>query len=89
MKENIVEIRFNVGPLEKDQELCGTYRFYTPKDVDKSFVIEVLKKSIAKLKITNEQMIVCVMDVFINNKQEYEAAVFGTSTILKSEIRKV
>jgi hypothetical protein len=86
MKE--IRIEFNVGPLEGNEELIGSYHFKC-ENPNKSFIINALKKSIARLKITNEIMIVGLFDVFIDNEHQYEVGILGIQSLLYTEIKKL
>lgn len=86
MKE--VRISFNIGPSEDNSEISGNYIFMA-NNPDESFIVNALKKSIARLKIDKEKFIVGLFDVFIDNKQTYEIGVFGIRSIIKTDIKKL
>lgn len=81
-------IHFNIGPSEESKEISGNYIFQT-NNPDESFIVNALKKSIAKLKIDKEKFIVGIFDVFVNNKQTYEIGIFGIKSIIKTDIRRL
>jgi hypothetical protein len=85
---NEIVIQFSIGPREEDQEIVGSYHFITEHN-DEAFIVNALKKSIAKLEITKEQFIVGLFDVFINNIKTHEVSLFGIGKLVKTEIRKL
>ncbi len=86
---NEIRIDFDIAPTDKEQELVGSFIFNTDNDINKSFLQNALKKSINRLQLTKQKVIVILFDVFINEKKEYESIIFGTSTLIRTEIRKV
>lgn len=87
--KNEIRISFDIAPTDKEQELVGSFVFNTDNAINESFLQSALKKSINRLNLQKHKVIVVLLDVFVNEKKEYEAAIFGTSSLLKSEVRKV
>ncbi len=87
--KNEVKILFDIAPTDKEQELVGSFIFNTNNDINESFLQNALKKSINRLQLTKQKVIVVLLDVFINEKKEYESIIFGTSSLIRTEIRKV
>jgi len=88
MKNEII-IRFDIAPTEREQELVGSFVFNTDNDVNESFLQSALKKSINRLQLQKQKVIVVLLDVFVNEKKEYEASMFGVSSLVKIDIKKV
>jgi len=86
---NEIRIQFDVAPTDKEQELVGSFVFNTDNDINESFLQSALKKSINRLQLQKQKVIVVLLDVFINEKKEYECAIFGASSLIKTDVRKV
>jgi hypothetical protein len=86
MKE--VRIEYSIGPVEQELEVAGSFHYKT-NNISNSFIVSALKKSIAKLKITNQSVIVGLLDVYVDGVRSYEVGILGTSKLIKTEIRKL
>jgi len=86
---NEVKILFDIAPTNKEQELVGSFVFNTDNDVNESFLQNALKKSINRLQLTKQKVIVVLLDVFINEKKKYEVSIFGASSLIKMDVRKI
>jgi len=86
---NEIRINYDIAPTNKEQELVGSFIFNTDNDINESFLQNALKKSINRLQLTKQKVIVVLLDVFINEKKEYESIIFGASSLIRTEIRKV
>lgn len=86
---NEIRITFDIAPTDKEQELVGSFIFNTDNAINESFLQSSLKKSINRLQLSKQKVIVVLLDVFVNDKKEYECAVFGASSLIKIDIKKV
>jgi hypothetical protein len=85
---NQIKINYNIGPLENDAEISGSYYFTSDSD-DPRFIINALKKSLNRLKVDKEKIVVGLMDVFVNNVKKYEVGFFKTFTLTKTDIKEL
>ena len=86
---NELRIQFSIAPTDKEQELVGSFVFNTNNDINESFLQSALKKSINRLQLSKQKVIVVLLDIFINEKKEYEVGIFGTSSLIKTDLRKI
>jgi hypothetical protein len=86
---NEIRINYNIAPTDKELELVGSFVFNTDNAINESFLQSSLKKSINRLQLQKHKVIVVLLDIFINDKKEYEAGLFGCSSLVKIELKKV
>ena len=86
---NEIRINFDIAPTDKEQEIVGSFVFNTDNAINESFLQSALKKSINRLQLQKHKVIVVLLDIFVNDKKEYEMVVFGTSSLIKTDIRHV
>lgn len=86
---NEIRINFDIAPTDKEQELVGSFVFNTDNAINESFLQSALKKSINRLQLSKQKIIVVLLDVFINDKKEYEIGIFGISGLIHSNIKKI
>jgi hypothetical protein len=86
---NEIRINYDIAPTNKEQELVGSFIFNTDNDINESFLQNALKKSINRLQLTKQKVIVVLLDVFINEIKQYEIGIFGTSSLIKTDIKKI
>ena len=87
----MIEIRINydIAPTNKEQELVGSFIFNTDNDINESFLQNALKKSINRLQLSKQKVIVVLLDIFINEKKEYEIGIWGTSSLIHIDTKKL
>ena len=85
---NEIRISYDIAGTDKEQELVGSFIFNTDNAINESFLQSALKKSINRLQLSKQKVIVVLLDVFINDKKEYEVGLFGTSSLVKMDVRK-
>ena len=88
MKNNKIRIDVNIGPLENDSEVSASYYFNTESD-DPRLIINALKKSLTRLKVDKEKVIVGLADVFVNNIKKYEIGFFKAWSLTKTDIKEI
>jgi len=88
MKNNQIRINLNIGPIENDQSITINYHFNNVED-DPRIIINALKKSLNRLKLDKEKIIIGLADVFINNKKKYEIGFFKAFTLTQTDIKEI
>jgi len=87
--KNEIRITFDIAPTDKEQEIVGSFIFNTDNAINESFLQSSLKKSINRLQLSKQKVIVVLLDIFVNDKKEYEASLFGCSSLVRTELRKI
>jgi len=88
MKNNQIRVDVNVGPIENDESIAASYYFNNVDD-DPRIIINALKKSLRRLKIDKEKVIIGLADVFVNNTKKYEIGFFKAFTLTQTDIKEL
>lgn len=84
-----IRIDFNVGPINSSENQIGSFDF-TVSDTDNQTEIEkALKKSINRLGIAKNAIIIGFFEVFSGNKKLYDIDVFRAGNIRKVYLNKI
>lgn len=86
---NEIRVQFDIAPTTDEQEVVGSYVYHTPNDINESSIHNVLKKSIARLQLSKQKVIVVLLDIFVNDQKQYEAGIWGVSSLININIKKV
>lgn len=88
MKNNQIRVELNVGPIENDNSIAVSYHFNNVDD-DPRIIINALKKSLNRLKLDKEKILVGLADVFVNNIKKYEIGFFKAFTLTQTDIKEL